>query len=259
MLFSSLLVSTLVSVATAANQEVEAIQFSNLGFSGTYNQVEKLSNIYKDSCSCEVNKTPVSFSGTNAPLNEEVSVHFRGPLVLNKFASYVSDGFKYGDDSSGDWKRLSYYEGSSGTSENVTFLTSAGKNSSCLGIGLTYAGTDGISKADSSTVLAKNTLINSNDEFVIFSNISCGKSGYNNDCGVYRSDIPAYHGFYGTTKMFLFEFQMPNETHTSTDISNYNMPAIWLLNAHIPRTAQYSMNVNCSCWRSGCGEFDILK
>ena len=121
MLFSSLLVSTLVSVATAANQEVEAIQFSNLGFSGTYNQVEKLSNIYKDSCSCEVNKTPVSFSGTNAPLNEEVSVHFRGPLVLNKFASYVSDGFKYGDDSSGDWKRLSYYEGSSGTSENVTF------------------------------------------------------------------------------------------------------------------------------------------
>ena len=50
MLFSSLLVSTLVSVATAANQEVEAIQFSNLGFSGTYNQVEKLSNIYKDSC-----------------------------------------------------------------------------------------------------------------------------------------------------------------------------------------------------------------
>lgn len=259
MLFSSLLVSTLVSVATAANQEVEAIQFSNLGFSGTYNQVEKLSNIYKDSCSCEVNKTPVSFSGTNAPLNEEVSVHFRGPLVLNKFASYVSDGFKYGDDSSGDWKRLSYYEGSSGTSENVTFLTSAGKNSSCLGIGLTYAGTDGISKADSSTVLAKNTLINSNDEFVIFSNISCGKSGYNNDCGVYRSDIPAYHGFYGTTKMFLFEFQMPNETHTSTDISNYNMPAIWLLNAHIPRTAQYSMNVNCSCWRSGCGEFDIFE
>lgn len=259
MLFSSLLVSTLVSVATAANEQVEAIQFNNLGFSGTYNQVEKLSNIYKDSCSCEVNKTPVSFSGTNAPLNEEVSVHFRGPLVLNKFASYVSDGFKYGDDSSGDWKRLSYYEGSSGTSENVTFLTRAGKNSSCLGLGLTYAGTDGTSKADSSTVLSKNTLINSNDEFVIFSNISCGKSGYNNDCGVYRSDIPAYHGFYGTTKMFLFEFQMPNETHTSTDISNYNMPAIWLLNAHIPRTAQYSMNANCSCWRSGCGEFDIFE
>ena len=80
-------------------------------------------------------------------------------------------------------------------------MTSAGKNSSCLGIGLTYAGTDGISKADSSTVLAKNTLINSNDEFVIFSTLA-GKSGYNNDCGVYRSDIPAYHGFYGTTKMF---------------------------------------------------------
>lgn len=37
------------------------------------------------------------------------------------------------------------------------------------------------------------------------------------------------------------------------------MPAIWLLNAHIPRTSQYSNNVNCSCWRSGCGEFDVFE
>ncbi|EMG50039.1 PGA52 GPI-anchored protein 52 [Candida maltosa Xu316] len=260
MLFSSLVLSTVLSkLALAANQQVEAIQFQNFGYSGSYNQVSKLDNIYSDSCSCEVNKDPVTFSGSNAPLNEEVSVHFRGPLILNKFASYVSDGFTYGDDNSGDWNRLSYYDGSSGTSQNVTFLTRAGQNSSCLGLGLTYAGSDGISKADSATVLAENTLINSNDEFAIFSNISCGKSGYGNDCGVYRSDIPAYHGFYGTTKMFLFEFQMPNETNTDSSISNFNLPAIWLLNAHIPRTAQYSNNVNCSCWRSGCGEFDIFE
>lgn len=259
MLFSSVLLSSLLSGLAVATQEVEVLQFDNLGYSGTYNQVSKLSNIYSDSCSCEVDSTPVSFSGTNAPLNEELSVHFRGPLILNKFAAYVSDGFKYGDDSSGNWNRLSYYEASSGTSDNVTFLTTAGENSSCLGLGLTYADSDGVSKADGATVLAENTLIDSNEEYVIFSNITCGKSGYDNDCGVYRDGIPAYHGFYGTTKMFLFEFKMPNETSTDSSISNYNMPAIWLLNAHIPRTSQYSNNVNCSCWRSGCGEFDIFE
>lgn len=248
-----------LTAAAVAKDAVEVLQFDNFGYSGAYSRVSKLSDIYKDSCSCEVDSNQVTFSGANTPLNEEVSVHFRGPLILNKFASYVSDGFKLGDDSSGDWNRLSYYEASSGTSENVTFLTRAGKNSSCLGLGLTYAGDDGTSKADSATVLAKDTLINSNDEYAIFSNISCGKSGLNNDCGVYRSGIPAYHGFYGTTKMFLFEFKMPNETKTSTEISNYNMPAIWLLNAQIPRTSQYSLNVNCSCWRSGCGEFDIFE
>ena len=37
------------------------------------------------------------------------------------------------------------------------------------------------------------------------------------------------------------------------------MPAIWLLNDHIPRTSQYPTNPNCSCWNTGCGEFDIFE
>ncbi|KAI3403743.1 hypothetical protein KGF56_003468 [Candida oxycetoniae] len=242
-----------------AKDAVELLQFDNFGYTGAYSPVSALNDIYSDDCSCQLSPNQVTFSGPNTPLNEEVSVHFRGPLILRKFASYVSDGYVYGEDSSGNWNRKSYYDSESGTSENITFLTRAGKNSSCLGLGLTYADKSGIKAANSSTVLAKDSLINSNDEFAIFTNISCQSSGLNNDCGVYRPDIPAYHGFYGTTKMFLFEFQMPNETHTSPEISNYNMPAIWLLNAQIPRTAQYSLNVNCSCWRSGCGEFDIFE
>lgn len=35
-----------------------------------------------------------------------------------------------------------------------------------------------------------------------------------------------------------------------------DMPAVWLLNADIPRTSQYT---NCSCWATGCGEFDIFE
>lgn len=38
-----------------------------------------------------------------------------------------------------------------------------------------------------------------------------------------------------------------------------DMPAIWLLNAKIPLTSQYPMNPDCSCWKSGCGEFDVLE
>jgi len=39
---------------------------------------------------------------------------------------------------------------------------------------------------------------------------------------------------------------------------NEDMPAIWLLNAQIPRTAQYGP-LDCTCWSTGCEEFDILE
>lgn len=256
---ASLAQSSSSSSATSNSQEVKVLQFENFGFTGYYSQVGSMSNLYSDDCSCELASDKVTFSGTNTPLNEEVSVHFRGPLQLNKFAYYVSSDYEYENDS-GEWSRKAYFDASSQTAENVTFLTKAGKNSTCLGKALTYADSDGISEASSSTILAEDTLINSQDEFVIFSNISCGSSGLSNDCGVYRDGIPAYHGFYGTVKMFLFEFKMPTESKVSEDeVSNYNMPAIWLLNAQIPRTSQYSTSVNCSCWRSGCGEFDIFE
>ena len=46
-----------------------------------------------------------------------------------------------------------------------------------------------------------------------------------------------------------------------TGISTFNgdMPAIWLENAQIPLTSQYGTNPECSCWTSGCGEFDLFE
>lgn len=79
------------------------------------------------------------------------------------------------------------------------------------------------------------------------------------ECGYYRPGTVAYHGFTGTSKAFFFEFSMPDDGQTTTDIYDpVNMPAIWLLNAQIPRTLQYG-NSNCSCWLSGCGEVDIFE
>lgn len=39
---------------------------------------------------------------------------------------------------------------------------------------------------------------------------------------------------------------------------NEDMPAAWMLNAQIPRTLQYG-KADCSCWESGCGEWDIFE
>ncbi|KAH3679271.1 hypothetical protein WICMUC_001095 [Wickerhamomyces mucosus] len=255
--------SSSASSTNALYSDFGVLDFANFGFEGYYKHVKTLDS--SDTCACKLadNSDRTIFKGSNAPLNEEVSIHFRGPLILSKYGYYVSDQFNLSSTSSSSsktWERLSYYDGASQTSENVTFLTHAGSNSSCLGAALSYAASDGISSASSSTILANDTLIASDDEFIIFSNITCGSSGFGKDCGVYRDGIPAYHGFYGTTKMFLFEFEMPEETSDDEDsFEFYNLPAIWLLNANIPRTSQYPSNENCSCWATGCGEFDIFE
>ena len=36
----------------------------------------------------------------------------------------------------------------------------------------------------------------------------------------------------------------------------FDMPAVWMLNARIPLTAQYH---RCNCWATGCGEFDVFE
>jgi hypothetical protein len=62
-------------------------------------------------------------------------------------------------------------------------------------------------------------------------------------------------GFDGPTKMFLVEFSMPMSGQTGFGA---DMPAVWVLNAQIPNTLQYG-EATCSCWESGCGEFDIFE
>jgi hypothetical protein len=51
------------------------------------------------------------------------------------------------------------------------------------------------------------------------------------------------------------EFQMPFDGNI--DFQG-DAPAIWMLNAQIPRIMQYG-NETCSCWDSGCGELDIVE
>ncbi|AMD20354.1 HDL390Cp [Eremothecium sinecaudum] len=244
---------------TYGGSRYKIIDFTNTGFNGTYTPVSALLNSEGPDCSCHV-AAPIWFTGDHAPLDDEFSIHFRGPLKLHKFAHYVSPYFVFGDPYSEDWERLSYYDAKSQTAENVTFMLKGGANSPCLGKALTYASASGKGPSSSPVPLADGVLLNSDEEYSLFSGVPCGASGLGNDCGVYRDGIPAYHGFAAGTRMFLFQFEMPTETLPKTNnYTYYDLPAIWLLNANIPRTGQYPYHPNCSCWSSGCGEFDVFE
>jgi hypothetical protein len=161
--------------------------------------------------------------------------------------------------SSGGWSRQGYYDASSGSSEGLVFLNHNGGQGSgtfdyTFGNSLSYASPDGTSGASSPQILESTTLPSS-AEVVIMTDNQCN----GDDCGYVRPDSVAYHGFDGPQKAFFFEFQMPDVGGTAAnEYDPVNMPAIWMLNAQIPRTLQYGQ-ADCSCWTSGCGEFDIFE
>lgn len=306
--------------------KVDQVVYENIGFSGSYN---KVTNFDTNSCSCS--SKPVAFSGSLSPLDEEVSLHFRGPLNLKQFAYYsynntkskrdvpeaetekhtvarrhvhhahkreivyvteyvqadaaasstaaaaststaaaakkaaaakasssAASSSKQTSQTGTGWTRQSYYNAASQSSNGLVFLNHQGGTAgsgvwdTCFGNSLSYCGSDGISGAGSPQVLA-DTVIPSNKEFSIFTSEKC----QGDSCGYYRPGSTAYHGFDGNYKAFAFEFSMPSDAGSDAVI-NGDMPAIWMLNAQIPRTLQYG-NGACSCWSTGCGEFDIFE
>jgi len=156
------------------------------------------------------------------------------------------------------WTRQAYYNAEQGTADGVVFLNHEGGSGSGVfdyrfGNSLSYASADGASGSASPQTLADTTLASST-EVVIMTDNEC-----NGDCGYVRDGTVAYHGFDGPSKAFFFEFEMPNDgQYSASKYDAVNMPAIWLLNAQIPRTLQYG-EADCSCWTTGCGEFDIFE
>lgn len=159
------------------------------------------------------------------------------------------------------WVQQAYYDASSDTSQGLVFLNHYG------GIGsgtfdyvfdnsLSYSTSDGCNGSAQPTILQDITLP-SNAEKIIMTDKECGDN--NGACGYYRNGTVAYHGFNGPSKAFFYEFAMPDVGGESvSEYNTINMPAIWMLNALIPRILQYGQS-ECSCWASGCGEFDIFE
>ncbi|KAI0912803.1 putative TOS1-like glycosyl hydrolase-domain-containing protein [Ustulina deusta] len=161
----------------------------------------------------------------------------------------------------GDFVRTAYYNAADGTADGLVFLANVGSPGvsgtwdTVWGSSLAYVNEEGSAAAASPTVL-KDKLLDDTEEIAIFSDALCDDS-----CGATRPDSVAYKGFEGASKVFVVEFSMPDSGKSG---SGLNMPAYWLLNAAIPRTAQYA---SCSCWKGdnesplqgGCGELDVVE
>lgn len=314
---------------------VDQISYSDLGYSGTYQDVTGM-----DLGACTCSYAPKAFSGPLAPLNEGLSLHIRGPVYLKQFAVYypappngnnynkrahhqhlgrhhahhkramvyttitetvVVDAagstiwpkptetgqglydnphetsvpktgngdkgvdnhtFDYSDGDvtapDGSWVRKAYYDAESQTREGLVFMNHRGGQGSgdfdmnCGGNSISYMSPDA-KKGSATPQTLQNAPVNTRDEYIIFSDEECDES-----CGFYRPGIPAYKGFAGSKKIFVFEFSMPNDV-TDQDFNN-DLPAIWALNSKIPRTSQYGIGGKpCSCWDSGCGELDLFE
>ena len=155
----------------------------------------------------------------------------------------------------GNWSRQAYYNAESQTAEGLVFLNHNGGQGSGVfdyvyGNSLSYSSPNGTCGSATAQVLADTTL-DDDVEVLIMSSTPCA----NEDCGIVRPGTVAYHGFEGAQKLFLMEFQMPLTGKTGFVM---DMPAVWTLNAQIPNTLQYGES-NCSCWESGCGEWDIFE
>lgn len=171
------------------------------------------------------------------------------------------DSNSNGSSASGAWMRQGYYDASSGSSQGLVFLnhhggTGSGTFDYVFGNSLSYSTTDGCNGSAQPTIL-EDTILPSSAEVIIMSDNECGEN--NGACGYYRNGTVAYHGFKGPSKAFFYEFAMPDiNGDSASEYDPVNMPAIWMLNALIPRTLQYGQS-ECSCWASGCGEFDLFE
>ncbi|RMZ90654.1 hypothetical protein DV736_g2102, partial [Chaetothyriales sp. CBS 134916] len=187
-------------------------------------------------------------SGTSSSLSSTTTSPDAAPSQTNPNCSPPSAP-------SGSWVRQSYYSAANGTAQNLVFLnnmggTVSGTINEAFGASLSYASADGLTAASGPSILL-DVQLGDGTEVALFSGRKCSGS----DCGFYRPGTVAYHGFGGASKLFLLEFDMP---HTGRAGFNKDMPALWVLNALIPRTLQYGA-AECSCWETGCGEWDIFE
>ncbi|KAI9776485.1 MAG: target of Sbf [Candelina submexicana] len=168
-------------------------------------------------------------------------------------SSSGSSGSSSSGGGSGPYSRTAYYSASGKSSSGLTFLNNRGdkSKSGCwsqsLGNSLSYASSDGTSAASQPTTLDDCTIASTSEVIVMTDKKYSGGNAVRPCLG----DV-ARQGFPGQNAVYLFEFSMPDD---GTSGWGQNMPAIWFLNANVPRTAQYG---SCTCWPS-CGEFDIFE
>ncbi|KAH7087127.1 putative TOS1-like glycosyl hydrolase-domain-containing protein [Paraphoma chrysanthemicola] len=163
-----------------------------------------------------------------------------------------------------DWSRVAYYTSTApAQATGFSFLANLGDPQKsgtfdyAFGNSLSYVTSDG-GRVASESLPFSGTLDTSEREIAVFSDKSCDQ-----DCPYWRPDATSHFGWSGSSKAFFIEFQMDHYQNRGVDqglISD--APAWWFLNAAIPRVLQYGSdrnNIPCSCWSTGCGEFDAFE
>ncbi|KAI4946771.1 hypothetical protein J4E91_006943 [Alternaria rosae] len=163
-----------------------------------------------------------------------------------------------------DWGRIAYYTSTSpAQATGLSFMANLGDPQKsgtfdyAFGNSLSYVTPRGDKVAAESQPF-EGTLNTSENEIVVLSDKECDA-----DCPYWRPDATSHYGWSGSSKAFFIEFQMDHYDNVGTDQGLLSdAPAYWFLNAAIPRILQYGNdrnNVPCSCWSTGCGEFDAFE
>ncbi|KAK0631929.1 putative TOS1-like glycosyl hydrolase-domain-containing protein, partial [Immersiella caudata] len=220
-------------------QPVHHITYQNVGAVGEYQDVVRMD---QQSGACEFQKR--KFSGPLAPFDEPMYIHFRGPLRLKQVAVYLPGSDQRKRDEA-------HYHAARQSSSGLTFLANrgdpyiSGNFTRAFGNTLSYVDRTGTSCSPSSQTLL-DTLLPSSAEVILATDQPCNAA-----CGYIQPGSIARKGFASVsgTRVVMMDFSMPHAY-------GEDMPAIWMLNARIPLTGQYH---GCSCWASGCGEFDVFE
>ncbi|MFY0580659.1 DUF2403 domain-containing lipoprotein [Cystobacter fuscus] len=229
---------------------VSTMTIKNVGGTGSYDRVTNmLPGVWGQTCpsnACQKAATPVS--GALAPFNEEMTVNFRGPMELYDIAVYRPDATS--------WKRVSSWNRCGST--NLTFFNNLGGNGSgewtlCGGNSQSYASADAKTAATAPTRFTGK--LDNRVEMNILSDQPCNGTGDGSECGFYRG--VTRHGWAGA-KIFAIRARMPRYTGPITQYYD-DVPAIWMLNARVVRTAQYGCNCRGMGSPGGCGELDVAE
>ncbi|KAJ4345693.1 target of Sbf [Didymosphaeria variabile] len=167
-------------------------------------------------------------------------------------------------DAASIWSRVAYYTSAApAAASGFAFLANLGDPQKsgtfdyAFGNSLGYVIGDGSKVAADSTPF-DGTLETSEREIAVFTDKTC-----DNDCEYARPNATAHYGWEGPAKAFFIEFQMDHYDNYGSDQGMLSdAPAWWFLNAAIPRILQYGndrKNIPCSCWSTGCGEFDAFE
>ncbi|KAF2682527.1 hypothetical protein K458DRAFT_444167 [Lentithecium fluviatile CBS 122367] len=162
------------------------------------------------------------------------------------------------------WERVAYYTSAApAAATGFAFLANLGDPQKsgtfdyAFGNSLGYVIGDG-SKVASQRTPFSGTLETSEREIAVFTDKVC-----DGNCEYARPDATAHYGWDGPSKAFFIEFQMDHYDNYGNDQGMLSdAPAWWFLNAAIPRILQYGNdrnNIPCSCWSTGCGEFDAFE